>query len=157
MATKKSTLKTKKSRVASSAKKKSLISKPLALVLGALLIVSVVVAGIIIYYNHSFAANWSGVAYDQTINNVWWQNLSDGTTGRCIQTDASGTWCTGPRYKFSSGLAQWRRQNDGVCSTIWPNNVSGKELTNYAYLTAGTVYHNGQRIRISQTNVCDTY
>lgn len=159
MATKKSTTKSTKSRVASSAKKKSFISKPLAIVLGVVLILAVAVAGIVIYLNHSFAANWNGIAYDQNVNNVYWARLNNGSQGRCIDTPQSGRWCTGPTYKYSSGLAQWTRWNPNgtaTCATIWPNNVSGKELTNYAYLTAGTVYRNGQTIRISETNTCDT-
>lgn len=155
MATKKSTTKSTKSRVASSAKKKSFISKPLAIVLGVVLIIAVAVAGIIIYYNNSFAASWSGVTYDQWIRNVWWQYLNDGTQGRCIATDASGTWCTGPRYKFDSGLAQWRRQSDGKCATIAPTGVSGKDGYNWYTLSAGKTYWNGQRIHISETTSCD--
>ena len=146
-----------KSRVSSRAKSKPIISRPIGIVLAVLLVIGIAVVGIAFYFT-SFAANWNGIAYNQRIDSVYWARLSNGTDGRCIQTNQSGKWCTGPNYKYSSGLAQWSRQNPNgtfTCATIWPTGVSGKQLTNYAYLMNGVTYWNGQEIRISETDGCD--
>ena len=144
-----------KSRVSSTAKKSPFVSQKMGVLLGLLRVAVVVVSGIALYYN-SFAATWTGTTYNQTVRDVYWASLQDGTQGRCIETTSSGKWCTGPRYKFNdTGFAQWRRQNDGRCATVWPRYSSGKDRFQWAYLSAGKLYRNGQEITIAETDRCD--
>lgn len=138
MATKK---KTTKSNVSKSAKKQSFKFRWWMAVI---LVMFVAVVGIIVL-SFTYAANWTGTRYSQSVN-----RKTTGFGNVCLSTDSSGTWCNNGSTFTGGNLKVWRRE-DGRCATInlnsWNGNVRFKSGTS-------NDFQQGNSVIVSETNSC---
>lgn len=159
MATKKSTSKTNKSRVASKTTKKSLISKPVAIVLGLLLILSIVVIGIM-FVNDSNAS--TSIRY---VNTSGWKVVGKASNGSFLDLQwlpNSGIAARATYWgKYNSGVSKYiirSSQNIGArdkCAYLGPQGHTLESAVRFKSTNSPSSFFVGQNINMFVTDSCN--